>query len=62
MKTIKLVTYWTTEQAEDIYRLLDDLKSAVWQTYGDDIVKMYQENATDKTLEESDDLNDELPF
>ncbi len=46
MKTIKLVTHWTTEQAEDMYRLLDDLKSAVWQSYGEDIVKMHQENGT----------------
>ncbi|MBL4822226.1 MAG: hypothetical protein JKX90_01700 [Colwellia sp.] len=63
MKTIKLVTHWTTEQAEDMYRLLDDLKSAVWQSYGEDIVKMHQENATEKLLEEEHDhFNDELPF
>lgn len=63
MKTIKLVTHWTAEQADDIYRLLDDLKLAVWQSYGEEIVKMHQENATEKLREEENDhFNDELPF
>lgn len=63
MKTIKLVTHWTAEQADDIYRLLDELKLAVWQSYGEEIVKMHQENATEKLREEKNDhFNDELPF
>ena len=63
MKTLKITTYWTTEQAEDIYLLLDELKSAIWQSYGEDIVAMHQEIASEpKKMEEGDEFNDELPF
>jgi len=43
MKTLRITTHWTTGQAEDMYTLLDDLKSAIWQSYGDDIVTMHRE-------------------
>ncbi|GEM_PF-2027102 len=63
MKTIKLTTHWTTEQAEDLYLFLDEIKTAIWQSYGEDIVKMHQEIATEKLLkEENDNFNDELLF
>tara|TARA_R110000772_G_scaffold268522_1_gene395873 strand:+ start:2060 stop:2266 length:207 start_codon:yes stop_codon:yes gene_type:complete len=68
MKTIKLTTHWTTEQADDIYALLDAFKEAIWQTYGEDIIKMHQEianeNEHEKVIEvgENNNFNDELPF
>jgi hypothetical protein len=64
MKTIKLTTHWTTEQADDIYVLLDAFKEAIWHAYGEDIIKMYQEIENEKVIEEGEDnnLNDELPF
>ncbi len=63
MKTIKVTTHWTTEQAEDVYLLLDEIKSAIWQSYGEDIVKMHQEMVYEKRLkEESSITNDDLPF
>jgi hypothetical protein len=64
MKTIKLTTHWTTEQADDIYVLLDVLKEAIWQSYGEDIIKMHQEIANEKVIEEgrNNNFNDELPF
>jgi hypothetical protein len=34
MKTLRITTHWTTEQAEDMFTLLDDLKTAIWQSYG----------------------------
>ena len=52
MKTIKITTHWTTEQADDIYALLDDLKSAIWQSYGEDIVNMHREIAHQSLKEE----------
>lgn len=43
MKILKLPTYWTAEEADTIYNLLDDLKTIVWDHYGDEIQQMYQE-------------------
>ncbi len=51
MKTLRITTHWTTKQAEDIYMLLDDLKSAIWQSYGDDIVTMHREIAFEQKKE-----------
>ena len=63
MKTITFVTHWTTEQAEDIYLLLDEIKSAIWQSYGEEIIKIHQEKSTETLLEEEKEpFNDELPF
>jgi hypothetical protein len=63
MKTLKITTYWTTEQAEDMYLLLNELKSAIWQSYGEDIVAKHQEIAREpQKMEEGDEFNDELTF
>ncbi len=62
MKTLRITTHWTTEQADDIYQLLDDLKSAIWQSYGEDIVEMHREIAFEQKQqgEISDLKNDPL--
>jgi len=63
MKMIKLTTHWTTGQAEDIYLLLDEIKSAIWQSYGEDIIKRHQEIAYEQQLkEEENNTGDDLPF
>jgi len=51
MKTLRITTHWTAEQAEDIYTLLDDLKSAIWQGYDDVIVTMHREIAFEQEKE-----------
>ena len=62
MKTLRITTHWTTEQAEDMYMLLDDLKSAIWQSYGEDIVTMHREIACEQKQEgENSEFKDE-PF
>jgi len=62
MRTIKLTTHWTTEQAEDVYLLLDEMKLAIWQSYSEDIIKMHREMACEKIQEETNTINDDLPF
>ncbi len=42
MKTLKITTHWTPEQADCIYQFLDDFKQALWQCYGEDIVQMHK--------------------
>lgn len=66
MKTIKITTHWTAEQAEEIYRLLDELKWAIWQNYGEDIAAMHRKATTEQEQEQekkdNNEFNDELPF
>jgi hypothetical protein len=35
-----------------MYTLLDDLKSAIWQSYGEDIVTLHREAAFEQKKEE----------
>jgi len=63
MKTLRITTHWTTEQAEDIYILLDDLKSVIWKNYGDDIVIMHREIAFEQKKEgENSEIKDDVFF
>ncbi len=63
MRTVKITTHWTTEQAEDIYLQLEELKSAIWQSYGEDIIKMHREIANEQLKKEkSRGSTDELLF
>lgn len=54
MKTVKITTHWTAEQAADIYLLLDELKSLIWQSYGEDIVTMHREIAHEQLQKEEE--------
>jgi len=60
MKTLRITTHWTTEQAEDIHTLLDDLKSAIWQSYGEEIVTMNREIAFEQKNEGEKGDNSEI--
>jgi len=63
MKTLRITTHWSADQAEDIYTLLDDLKTAIWQSYGEDIVTMHREIAFEQKKEgENGELKDEPLF
>ena len=41
MKILKMTIHWTTEEADCIYQLLNELQSALWQSYGEDIQHMH---------------------
>lgn len=66
MKTLRITTHWTTEEAEDVFILLDDLKSAIWQSYGEEIVTLHREIAFEQKKEsekgEYSEFNDEPLF
>ena len=63
MKILKITTHWSAEEAEGIYQLLDELKDAIWQSYGEDILEMHKTMQLEKQ-DGSEYLgpNDELPF
>lgn len=63
MKILRITTHWSAEEAESIYQLLDELKDAIWQSYGEDILKMHKTMQLEKQDGgEYRDPNDELPF
>lgn len=63
MKTLRLTTYWTAEQADIIYQLLGDLRSEVWDRYGDEIEELYREIRIEQQASAASvEVNHELPF
>ena len=63
MKTLKITTHWTPEEAECIYQFLDDLKQALWQCYGEDIVQMHKTtHAQQQKRDEEEGSDDDLLF
>ena len=63
MKTLKITTHWTPEEAACIYQFLDDFKEALWQCYGEDIVQMHKTiQAEQKERDAEKESHDELLF
>ncbi|KGJ96023.1 hypothetical protein [Thalassotalea sp. ND16A] len=61
MKTLKITTHFTTEEADTVYQFLDEVKNAIWNSYGDDIIEMHKQIAKEQR-EQNHELNDDLPF
>jgi len=63
VKTLKITTHWTPEEADCIYQFLDDLKQALWRCYGEDIEQMHKTaHAQQKERNEEKESHDELLF
>jgi len=63
VKTLKITTHWTPEEASCIYQFLDDFKEALWQCYGEDIVQMHKTiHAEQQERYEEKESDDELLF
>jgi hypothetical protein len=63
MKTLKITTYWTAEQADCIYQLLGDLRSELWDRYGEEIAELYEQiRVEQRQYQDSVEINHELPF
>jgi hypothetical protein len=63
MKTLKITTYWTAEQADCIYQLLGDLRSELWDRYGDEIAELYEQMRVEqRQYQDSVEINHEFPF
>ena len=63
MKTLKITTYWSVEEADCIYQMLDELKAVIWENYGEDILEMHRSiQLEQQTNLENNAFNDELPF
>ncbi len=42
MKILKMTTHWSAEEADCVFRLLDELQTVIWENYGDEIERLYQ--------------------
>lgn len=63
MKSLKITTYWTAEEAHCVYQLLDELKSAVWESYGEEIQEMFNEiRCEQQNTEQNNEFDDEIDF
>ena len=67
MKTLRITTYWTVEEADTIRQFLDDFQSAIWEGYGDDIKQMYREFGDEQLAKRAKQAKqetffDEIPF
>ena len=43
-----MTTHWTPEEADCIYRFLDEFRCAIWESYGHDIELLYQARADEQ--------------
>jgi len=62
MKTLKITTHWTPEEADCIYQFLDDLKTVILENYGEDMVRMHKDNQDQQQACHEEAFNDDLPF
>ena len=63
MRTLRITTHWTAEQADCIYQLLGDVRSVLWDHYGDEITQLYEQiRAEQQQYEDHVEINHELPF
>ena len=69
MKTLKMTTHWTPEEADCIDRLLSEFQAALWESYGDEIESLYQANREEQLelemeweQERETAPSDEIPF
>ena len=43
MKTVKIPTCWTAEQADSIYRFIQAIQDNIWQTYNEELQSHYRQ-------------------
>ncbi len=65
MNTTRLTTYWTTGEAAIAIDFLDTLRDALWETYGEQIIRMHYEACDDCIRDTSQgefEFDDEILF
>jgi len=65
MKSTRLTTYWTIDDAATVIDFLDLLRDALWETYGNQITQMYREAYDDRFQDPNQcelEFDDDIPF
>jgi Ribonuclease G/E len=61
VKTLKITTHWTTQEAAQVYEALELLKTAIWESYGNDIRELYVDIVHEQTAV-GEQFNDDMDF
>ena len=59
---LQIPTYWTPEQAFAVFELVDDLREAIWQCYGMQLLDEYRDQLQLHAADRTDDDPDNPPF
>jgi len=65
MKVTRLTTYWSPDEAATVIDFLDRLRDALWETYGEQITRMHQEEYEQRTQGSNScppGFDDDIPF
>jgi len=65
MNTTRLTMYWTIDEAATAIDFLDTLRDALWETYGEQIIRMHREACDDCIRDTSQgefEFDDEILF
>jgi len=61
MKFTQLRTHWTADDAHVVLSLLDELREALWETYGPEIIEQRQKGYQ-KVICDDEDIDDVIDF
>ena len=59
---LQIPTYWTPEQALAVFELVTDLRDAIWQCYGLQLIEQYRDQFQPADIDPADKAPDDPPF
>ena len=59
---LQIPTYWTPEQAFAVCELVTDLRDAIWQCYGLQLIEEYRDQLQPAAVDRADQPNGDPPF
>ena len=60
--SLQIPTYWTPEQAFAVFDLVNDLRDAIWQCYGVQLLDEYRDQFQSTTVDRVDKDPTDPPF
>ncbi len=58
----QIPTYWTPGQAFAVFELIDDIREAIWQCYGMQLLDEYRDQLQPTVADRPDNHPDDPPF
>jgi len=60
--SLQIPTYWTPEQAFAVFDLVNDLRDAIWQCYGAQLLDEYRDHFQSAAIDRVDKTPADPPF